>query len=53
LLIAHLYAISYLNDDQEVTSFKFKRGIDLKNQLSFEITFETKQDELPLLAETQ
>lgn len=48
LLIAHLYAVSYLNDDQEVTAFKFKRGVDLNNQLAFEITFDTKQDELPL-----
>lgn len=52
LLIAHLYAISYLNDDQEVTNFKFKRGIDLKNQLSFEITFDTKQDEVSLPLES-
>jgi hypothetical protein len=38
IIIAHLYAISYLNDDQEVKEVKFKRGIDLKNVLSFDLT---------------
>jgi hypothetical protein len=52
LLTAHLYAISYLNDDQEVTELKWKRGIDLKNMLTFDLTLISKEPlQLPLLEE--
>lgn len=39
LLIAHLYATSYLNDDQEVADIVFKSGVDMKNALKFDIYF--------------
>jgi hypothetical protein len=37
LLIAHLYATSYLNDDQEVKELIFKTGVDVKNDIKFEL----------------
>jgi len=37
LLIAHLYATSFLNDDQEVKELVFKTGVDLKNSIKFDI----------------
>jgi hypothetical protein len=37
LLIAHLYATSYLNDDQEVKDLVFKTGVDIKNTIKFDI----------------
>lgn len=37
LLIAHLYATSFLNDDQEVVSLVFKSGVDVKNLITFDL----------------
>lgn len=39
LLIAHLYATSYLNDDQEVKELVFKSGVDIKNDVRFDLYF--------------
>ena len=37
LLIAHLYATSFLNDDQEVVNLVFKTGVDIKNLITFDL----------------
>lgn len=54
LLVAHLYAISYLHDDQEVTNLIWKRGMDLKQNgmMTFDVELVSKeQPQLPLLME--
>lgn len=37
ILISHLYATSYLNDDEEVTFLNFKTGVDVKNKIMVEL----------------
>jgi len=37
ILISHLYATSFLNDDEDVTFLNFKTGIDVKNKLMIEL----------------
>ena len=37
ILISHLYATSFLNDDEDVVFLNFKTGIDLKNKLMIEL----------------
>lgn len=37
LIISHLYATSYLNDDEEVTNLVFKTGIDIKNTIRLDL----------------
>lgn len=45
LLITHLYATSYLNDDQEVKEIVFKRGVDVKNNLVFHLFLKNAKEE--------
>jgi hypothetical protein len=45
LLVAHMYAISYLNDDQTVLDLKFKRGVDMKNMVTFDMTVSGMESE--------
>lgn len=49
IIVAHLYAISYLNDDQEVKEVKFKRGVDLKNVIAFDLTITQPEPQQPEL----
>jgi hypothetical protein len=40
LLIAHLYATSFLNDDQEVKDLTMVKGIDKFNKIHFRIAIQ-------------
>lgn len=37
LIVAHLYAVSYLNDNAEVEEFEFVRGVDKFNKILFKM----------------
>ena len=37
ILISHLYATSFLNDDEDVVSLNFKTGVDVKNNIKIEL----------------
>jgi hypothetical protein len=37
ILISHLYATSFLNDDEEVVTLNFKSGVDIKNKIQVEM----------------
>ncbi len=37
ILISHLYATSFLNDDEDVVFLNFKTGVDVKNKIMVEL----------------
>jgi hypothetical protein len=43
IIVAHLYATSFLNDDQEVTDFEILRGIDKFNKITFKLKVESEK----------
>lgn len=43
LIVSHLYATSWLNDNQEVTSFEILQGIDKFNKIQFKMKITNDQ----------
>ena len=53
ILISHLYATSFLNDDEDVVSLNFRTGVDVKNSIKVELYLKksAKPEQLELAIE--
>lgn len=49
ILISHLYATSYLDDDDEVIDLEFKSGVDVKNKIKMNLKINKVRTEEQLI----